>query len=64
MAAVVVDADLGVRAATWRVARAAVNRWRLLAADGSADLTVELDEAGMPVFDGGQRWPLERDPAG
>jgi hypothetical protein len=55
--------DLSVRRATWRVARTAVRRWRLLAADGGASTSLELDEAGLPLLDDGETWPMETRPS-
>ena len=57
-----VDRDLGVREATWRVARTAPDRWQLLAADGGAILTLEVDGDGCPAGLGSAAaWPLEID---
>lgn len=58
--AVEVGAALGVRPATWRVARTAERRWRLLAADGGEVITVELDDNGVADgLAGAAAWPLE-----
>jgi hypothetical protein len=60
-----VSGGLVVRAATWRVARVAEARWRLLAADGGDILTVEPDAYGVPGgLDDAETWPLELDEAG
>lgn len=56
--------DLRVRRATWRVARTAARRWRLLAADGGVSLVLELDAGGLPVLAGGETWPMEVHPSG
>jgi hypothetical protein len=55
--------DLHVRQATWRVARTAERRWRLLAADGGASIALELDETGLPLLDDGGTWPMETRPS-
>ncbi len=63
--AVEVRPDLQVRAATWRVARVGERRWRLVAADAGPDITVDLDDSGVPaVFSGDRTWPLELDSGG
>ncbi len=54
-----VGIDLRLRAATWRVARVAERRWRLLAADGGASLLLEVDAAGIPTAVRAESWPLE-----
>ncbi|MEI7745295.1 MAG: hypothetical protein WCK58_16290, partial [Chloroflexota bacterium] len=60
--AVEVGEDLVVRRATWRAAHVAADRWRLLAADGSASLTVTLDADGLPAaLEDGMTWPMELD---
>jgi hypothetical protein len=51
--------DLTVRRATWRVARVAGNRWRMLAADGGASLVLVLDDDGLPLLADGAMWPME-----
>ena len=56
--------DLAIRRATWRAARVGDRRWRLLAADGGASLTVELDDDGIATgLDDEVDWPLEADSA-
>jgi hypothetical protein len=63
--AVEVRQQLQVRPATWRVARVGERRWRLVAADGGADMTVDLDDSGVPAaFAGDRTWPLELQTAG
>jgi hypothetical protein len=63
--AVEVRPDLRVRPATWRVARVGERRWRLVAADAGPDMTVDLDDSGVPAaFPGERTWPLELDTAG
>jgi hypothetical protein len=58
--AVEVQPELRVREATWRVARVAERRWHLVAADGGALITVDLDPLGIPVRLADEaRWPLE-----
>ena len=58
--AVEVAEDLSVRRATWRAARVAERRWRLLAADGGASVFVELGPDGVPAgLDGAATWALE-----
>jgi hypothetical protein len=59
--AVEVGPDLGVKAATWRIARVRERRWRMLAADGGPSLVVELDVDGIPTADDAESWPLELD---
>jgi len=59
--AVQVGADLGVMAATWRIARVGERRWRMLAADGGPSLVVDLDADGIPTTDDAESWPLEVD---
>lgn len=59
--AVEIDPTLGIRAATWRIARLGERRWRLLAADGGASIALELDADGIPELGGGATsWPLEQ----
>lgn len=59
-AAVEVGPDLSIRRAIWRAARVGERRWRLLAADGTASVLVELDEHGIPGnLDAPVAWPLE-----
>ena len=60
--AVEVGIDLRPREATWRVARTAPRRWRLLAADGGPALLLETDEQGIPTAPDGVWWPLQLDP--
>ena len=62
IAAVSVDVELTVTAATYRVLRPAPRRWRFVAADGSGETAVTLDEDGTPVLDAAQQWPLELEP--
>jgi hypothetical protein len=62
--AVMIETGLTVGRATWRVLRFSERRWRLLAADGSADIAIEIDDVGVPEFKNGAAWPLEADPAG
>ena len=58
-----VGPDLRVRSATWRVARVGERRWRLVAADRTGGLAVDLDPAGVPVgMPESHAWPLELDP--
>jgi hypothetical protein len=57
--AVEVGIDLRLRPATWRVARTAERRWRLLAADGGPSLAVDLDDDGIPTAADAASWPLE-----
>ncbi len=59
--AIEVGIDLRIRAATWRVARVAARRWRLLAADGGPSLLLETDADGIPATADGASWPLEAD---
>jgi hypothetical protein len=62
--AVEVGIDLRIRLATWRVARTAERRWRLLAADGGPSISMDLDEDGIPTGLDAVSWPLEREAAG
>ncbi len=62
--AVMIETGLTVRRATWRVLRFSERRWRLLAADGSADIAIEVDDTGVPMFEHEAVWPLELEPAG
>lgn len=57
--AVEVGIDLRPRLATWRVARTALRRWRLLALDGGPALLLETDDDGLPTSPDGEAWPLE-----
>jgi hypothetical protein len=57
--AVEIGPGLAVRAATWRVAHTATDRWRMLAADGGPSLLLVLDADGLPTGDGAASWPLE-----
>jgi hypothetical protein len=51
---------LQIRPATWRAARTAERRWRLLAADGGPSVLVQLDDDGVPAgLDDSLDWPLE-----
>ncbi len=59
--AVEVTPGLVVRQATWRVARVAPERWRMLPADRGPIDTVELGENGVPMLHEGEIWPLELD---
>jgi hypothetical protein len=55
-----VGPGLGVRRATWRVARTTERRWRLVAADGGEVITVELDADGIAHgLVGAATWLLE-----
>lgn len=63
--AVEIGPALGVRRATWRVARTAERRWRLLPADGGEVVTVELDADGIAAdLAEARSWPLEDAAAG
>jgi hypothetical protein len=58
--AVEVGPDLHPRPATWRVARFGEDRWHLGPAGSGDGVTVDLDEAGIPMGYAGERaWPLE-----
>ena len=57
--AVEVGPGLTVRAAVWRVAHTAADRWRMMAADGGPSILLVLDADGLPDGDSGVSWPLE-----
>ena len=58
-----VTPDLAVHPGTRTVDRLAERRWRVRGADAGVELTVDLDELGIPEgLGGGVAWPLELDP--
>jgi hypothetical protein len=63
VAVVEVDGELRVRAATYRVARVAPDRWLMLPAAGEHGPALELDADWAPVLAGAATWPLESEDA-
>jgi hypothetical protein len=58
--AVEVSDALRIRPATWRAARTAERRWRLLAADAGPSVVLEIDDDGVPAgLEDADSWPLE-----
>ncbi len=63
--AVEVGDGLGIRPATWRVARTGGRRWHMVAAGGGPSVLLELDGDGVPTgLDDAHEWPLELAPDG
>lgn len=59
--AVSVDIALAVRPVTLRILRPAEKFWRFVPADGGPETAVTLDDAGIPILDEPETWPLERE---
>ena len=59
-----VTPGLVVRPGTWTADRLGERRWRLGGTATGGEVTVELDERGIPAsLTGGAAWPLELDPS-
>ena len=55
-----IDETLEPRAGAWQVIRTGPDGWLLRDPDGTDAPAVHLDEDGLPVLPGADRWPLER----
>jgi hypothetical protein len=56
-----IDDTLEPAVGAWDVTRTSVDGWRLRDQAGEEERTARVDEDGIPVLDGAERWPLELD---
>lgn len=55
-----IDETLEPRAGAWQITRTAADSWLLRDSEGTEAPAFRLDEDGLPVLPGADRWPLER----